>query len=554
MNDVRPAYQRFKIGEATHPGNTGKNNEDSYGYIVSPVRDNKSGQLLLAVVADGIGGEIAGEEAAQLAVKTIKDSIIANSSAADLSQTLTKAVQNANTAVYKRSQESDLFANMGTTAAVIAVSDDQLYVANVGDSRIYLIRGGAITQLSTDHSWGQEALEAGRISRAEARQHPNRNVLMRYLGVSREVDVDLRIRAVGRAPAQHDTYVDAPLFLEPHDALLLCSDGLTDMVSDREICAAVVKNPSQQAADRLVEIARRRGGLDNITVLILKSHDVAVAGWTPRRRLILSAAVLLLLSTLGLAAHNWFAAQSGPTTAHASNVSTTEPVPVITPTATTVERKPAVAPPDGDPDISVATTPLSKASRTPFPTATAVPTWTPAPTSTPTPTPTPTSPPTPIVQPTSAGNASASPAPQGTPALALDSPPPNDTQQRTVTFSWRALKPLSQGTGYEVVWWGSGEDPDTAAQGFAPPLTDTSLTVNLDPSIGKRSIYWAVLLVNIDPYARLTKPSSVEARPLNVQVCTVHEKCRTCQESYVDPKTGETKTRSVRCDCKTVCD
>ena len=128
----------------------------------------------------------------------------------DLPQALTNAIQSANAAVYQRSLESPLFSNMGTTAAVIVVSDDQLHVANVGDSRVYLIRRGSITQLTTDHSWGQEAVEAGRISPTEVRQHPNRNVLRRYLGVSGAVDVDLRIRAVNQAPEQHDVYTDAP--------------------------------------------------------------------------------------------------------------------------------------------------------------------------------------------------------------------------------------------------------------------------------------------------------------------------------------------------------
>jgi PPM family protein phosphatase len=569
MNDVRPAYQRLKIGEATHPGNTGKNNEDSYGYIVSPVRDNKSGQLLIAVVADGIGGEIAGEEAAQLAVKTIKDSMIVNASTEDLPQALTKAVQNANAAVYKRSQEREIFAHMGTTAAVIAVSDNQLYVANVGDSRIYLIRRGSITQLSTDHSWAQEALDAGRISPAEARKHPNRNVLMRYLGVSRrEIDVDLRIRAVGRAPAQHHTYIGSPLILEPDDALVLCTDGLTDLVSDGEICTAVVRNPAQQAADRLVEVARRRGGPDNITVLVLKSRDVAVATWTPRRSLMFGAAVLLLFSTIALAAHTRLAAQ--PSTEELAPIgAASEPVPISTPAATHAEPLPKIASADVDPAIPAAAalpmasqmpllTSIDKpvASRTPLPTSTAVPTWTPVPTSTPTSTPTLTPHPVASAAPMDPADPAGPLADLQLPKVELLGPEPDahaDTKQ-AVKFSWLSSAPLPKGTACELVWWGSSEDADTAARGIAPPLTDNSLTVNLDAALGGRTdIFWAVLLVNVDPYTRLTRPSQVEKRALHYKSCTVHQKCDTCQESYRD-NTGQKKTRNVPCNCRDVCD
>ena len=301
MSPPANSSSRFVMGEATHPGETGKNNEDSYGHMQVPVRGNRSGQMLVAIVADGIGGKSAGEEASTLAVEQIKDYFLAHPDTAGILPGLRQALWNANLAIYRRSQERSVFQDMGTTAAVAVVSDDQLYVANVGDSRVYLVTEETVTQLTTDHSWGQEAVEAGRISPEEARRHPNRNVLRRYLGITPEVEVDLRMRMPGTPVELRGAYGDAPIRLSKGDSVLLCTDGLTDLVADHEIASIVRRYVPQQAADRLVQLARRRGGHDNITVLVLHFGPVAIQAGGPRPRILAAAAGVLVFSGIVLA-------------------------------------------------------------------------------------------------------------------------------------------------------------------------------------------------------------------------------------------------------------
>jgi PPM family protein phosphatase len=555
----------YVVGEATHPGETGKNNEDSYGYITIPVDGNRTGQMTLAIVADGIGGQAAGEEAAQLAVQVVKEYFLEHSPSTNLPAALRQALWDANLTIYNRSRERALFTDMGSTAAVALIFDNDLYVANVGDSRVYLISEDAVTQLSIDHSWGQEAIDAGRITAEEARSHPNRNVLKRYLGITPEVDVDLRARTPGAPLDALDDYRLSPVPIHTGETVLLCSDGLTDLVSDGELATTVRKYRPQQAADRLVALARHRGGHDNITVLILRSGEaladavVGAAGGGERRTpglawgvgaLLLSFMALVAVLTRGVPSLASYPQQAGdgvitlPTIPHGTPLLTLTPTPIgassddLT-TVDTAAEAAAAAGAEAGVEAGAATVP-------PFATATPARTRTPMPTRTPQPTFTAVSFYTPVAP------ATAPPPITGADAISpvLGAPSDNDTVRGRVTFRWQLGGPLPPNAAFEVVWWEPQNDANATARAFAAAATDTSLTVDLDALWDvNKTVYWTVLIVQADPYRRLTQPGSSPAWRLNYRRCTERRVCD--KIPCLDSVTGRPTTCET--NCRTVC-
>jgi protein phosphatase len=210
-------------------------------------------QYALFVVADGMGGHDAGEVASRIAVDTVCDGV--RSGAQQLQDPLllvSDAVKKANTAVMLEgtSRRSD----MGTTLGVAFVSDNEAFVANVGDSRIYVIENGSITQVTADHSLVAKLVSAGKLTREEARNHPKANLLYRTVGTDEAVTVDtFRVS------------------LKKGGSLLLCTDGLWGMVPDEEIRKVCTREEDPQAACiRLVRMANENGGQDNITAVVVK--------------------------------------------------------------------------------------------------------------------------------------------------------------------------------------------------------------------------------------------------------------------------------------------
>jgi protein phosphatase len=255
------------IAHGTHPGETGKNNEDRYAVTAF---DSADGPVILAVVADGIGGHQAGEVASQLAVETIsaevRDRLGAGPRAALAAGITAAARLIAHTAESRPEQQG-----MGTTCAVVLVAARRLHIATIGDSRIYLIRGGVIQQLNVDHTFVQEALELGILSPEEAHTHPQRHVLRRHMGKDPNVQPDFRLRLAGTETAE-ESEKNQGLELRLGDTVLLCSDGLSDLVGNAEMREAVLKHEPQAAVDELIALACRRGGYDNITVVVLKEN------------------------------------------------------------------------------------------------------------------------------------------------------------------------------------------------------------------------------------------------------------------------------------------
>ena len=232
---------------------------------VGNIRDNNQDDLLIVddflfVVADGMGGHVAGEVASREAVEAIRDAF---SSGPGTTDDLREAVRLANGAVWKRGADEPSYRGMGTTVTAVAVVEgDRLAVANVGDSRTYLLRDDELHQLTQDHSFVQEAVRSGQLTRAQAESHPRRSQLTRALGVSDDVDVDMEV-------------------IEPlsGDRLLLCSDGLWDEVGDELIAMVLAgrKDP-EEAASELVRWAKDAGGRDNITVIVIDVEDGGEGG------------------------------------------------------------------------------------------------------------------------------------------------------------------------------------------------------------------------------------------------------------------------------------
>ncbi len=259
----------LNIGYATHPGMTGKHNEDSFNLFAWWLDQQRI--IYLGVVADGVGGQTAGEIASQLAVRAVEKYFDQQEQVDDVSFHLEQAILAANLVVYQASQENPEYQGMSTTIVVVAIVDNSLYTAYVGDSRIYLLRNGLLQQVSLDHTWAQEAIEAGLLTPEQARVHPNRNVIRRHLGGQPQVDVDCRmVLEPGQADRESEVNQGTPL--KPGDTLLLCSDGLTDMINDAAVLTSLQTHFTDlpAASQELVEKANQAGGKDNITVLLMQ--------------------------------------------------------------------------------------------------------------------------------------------------------------------------------------------------------------------------------------------------------------------------------------------
>ena len=253
----------------------GKLNEDRYS--VSAFRFNADDHTpsVLALLADGIGGHHAGEVAAQIAIDHI-NKYVAESLPQQPAQVLKQALTYTNQIILDRAKENPTLNGMGTTCVCGWVIGSRLYAVSVGDSRLYLQRGSRLIRLTTDHTWVQEALTQGTLMPDQVTGHPNAHIIRRFLGTSSALNPDLRLRL---STKESDTQAEANqgLRLFPGDRLLLCSDGLTDLVQDAEILDIFQTNPFEGSPARLIDLANQRGGHDNITVVIMEVPQPAHA-------------------------------------------------------------------------------------------------------------------------------------------------------------------------------------------------------------------------------------------------------------------------------------
>ncbi|HWR67371.1 MAG TPA: PP2C family serine/threonine-protein phosphatase [Bellilinea sp.] len=305
----------------THAGMRGKNNEDRYGVTAFRMEDANRTPALLAVLCDGIGGHRAGEVAAEIAVNRISAAVAEFGESKDPTEVLQNAVVSASQAIYEQAKSNHHQEGMGATCACAFIINRRLYLTNVGDSRAYLLRGGVIQQLTTDHTWIQEALEKGVLTPEQAEGHPNMHVIRRFLGSPQPPEADLRLHL---AEGENDQTArsNQGLQLKDGDLLLLCSDGLTDLVADDEIAESLIHQPLQDATDGLVQLANARGGHDNITLITIqvprgpKEKSRMPAAW-----LLIGVAVMLIV---GLAAGVWASGLLDP-----RPLATTAPSPTV---------------------------------------------------------------------------------------------------------------------------------------------------------------------------------------------------------------------------------
>ncbi|MDC3378835.1 Stp1/IreP family PP2C-type Ser/Thr phosphatase [Planctomycetota bacterium] len=250
------------LGQHSHVGMARTENQDFFGYWEPD--DDRAFDLKgrLVVVCDGMGGHAGGEIASRMAVKTVIETYEAADSD-NIMDTLRKAIEDANHVVYSEGKKpgKEVLAGMGTTATAIVHRRDMIYFGQVGDSRAYLIRGNQIQQMTKDHSLVQQLVDEGLLEKDEMENHPDKNVILRSLGVKSSVEVDISYAPIAAG-----------------DMYLLCSDGLTGLVSDDEVLKIVMDGMNngeglRKVCEALVDRANQYGGHDNITVQILQVNQ-----------------------------------------------------------------------------------------------------------------------------------------------------------------------------------------------------------------------------------------------------------------------------------------
>ena len=232
-----------KVYQATHVGKVRKNNEDAIIFIEPET----------FVVADGMGGQAAGEIASQILIDTVKNFLpeIPEPLNEDILQ---KAILKANAAILREAEKNPQYQGMGTTATILHIYNRRAYFAHVGDSRLYRLRGKNFEQITQDHSYVEELVRAGEITEAQARVHPMKNVLTQAVGVVEEISVDT-----------------ASFPVETGDIFLLCTDGLTNMIDDKTISEILLT--SENPAEDLINAALDNGGIDNVSVMTVGVED-----------------------------------------------------------------------------------------------------------------------------------------------------------------------------------------------------------------------------------------------------------------------------------------
>ncbi len=243
---------RFSCAARTDVGVVRSGNEDSY--MMASDRG-------LFVVADGMGGHAAGEVASEMATRIVAEEFrpVRGMTDDELMAQMVGAIRAANAAIFRRTLQEHDKRGMGTTATVLNLLPRRYLLGQVGDSRAYLLRGTTLTQLTKDHSYVQEQVDAGRLTPEDARTHPYANVITRCVGSSGDVVPDLYFGT-----------------LEVGDLILLASDGLTGMLDDDDVAETMRSDlPLEEMVDKLIADANHRGGLDNITCVMVRIEEVS---------------------------------------------------------------------------------------------------------------------------------------------------------------------------------------------------------------------------------------------------------------------------------------
>lgn len=255
---------RLDVAQLTDVGRKRPHNEDNMAYVIPKDEQVMARKGALFIVADGMGGHAAGEVASEIAVDTVTMTYYQDD-CEDIALSLMNAIKRANTIIHQRAAENMLRSGMGTTCVSAVLRGCVAYIANVGDSRAYVIRNGQVKQVSQDHSWVEEQVRAGLLTRDQARSHAQRNVITRCLGTQADVEVDVFTEELAEG-----------------DCLILCTDGLSGSVYEDDLRAIVEKYVPQESVYHLVERANENGGPDNITAIVVRVHELGTDSPTTR--------------------------------------------------------------------------------------------------------------------------------------------------------------------------------------------------------------------------------------------------------------------------------
>ncbi|MCI9093461.1 MAG: Stp1/IreP family PP2C-type Ser/Thr phosphatase [Coprobacillus sp.] len=244
----------MKVFTKTDVGMTRSMNQDSL--LVS---DNNRNGLNLYILADGMGGYKGGEIASKVAITAVSKYIIEKfdeipKDKQSILNLVEDSIEFANSAIYEESEQDEELQDMGTTLEVVLIYKNKVYIGHIGDSRIYRVRKNKMKKITTDHSYVEKLIQDGDITREEAYNHPKKNLLIKALGTDEEACPDMIYTVLNK-----------------NDVIVICSDGLTNMLREEEILE-VVKEPNENCADVLVEEANLAGGLDNITVIVIDNR------------------------------------------------------------------------------------------------------------------------------------------------------------------------------------------------------------------------------------------------------------------------------------------
>lgn len=229
-------------------GNSRKINEDYLGFHEDP---NKK----LYIIADGMGGHNAGEIASKIAVENTIEYVFSIDKIEQAEITLKEAIEFSNSKIYEASITDLALKGMGTTITACLIKENKMVVANVGDSRCYVLENGSLNQITSDHSLVQQLVDNGSITEEEAAIHPNRNVITRALGTALKVEID--------------TF---SIELSNISKVMLCTDGLTNSLSKEEIYGIITENDCKSSCEKLIELSKQHGARDNITVIIFEGE------------------------------------------------------------------------------------------------------------------------------------------------------------------------------------------------------------------------------------------------------------------------------------------
>ena len=245
----------MKFHAITDVGRMRSQNQDNVYGTTEPI-----GRLLnLFLVADGMGGHNAGDYASRRAIELVRESVTSSQEGEPI-RILREAITTANDLLYQEAREHAEKSGMGTTFVAATVTEDGLLVANVGDSRLYVLHDGELRQVTLDHSLVSEMVRTGNMTREMAYHHPKKHMITRAVGAEDKVEVD---------------FFDVSLFGD--EIILLCSDGLSNMVDDTRIREILLEDSSvEQRAEDLVQAANQKGGKDNITVIIVEPFSSEV--------------------------------------------------------------------------------------------------------------------------------------------------------------------------------------------------------------------------------------------------------------------------------------